>query len=89
MRSNLSLTERSHGLHTRCVLYMQIVNAKLKAPRRKTLYFNGDTARLLKERALEEHRSESNYLQHLIIQDHRAKQIAVSSAGQVSRQGKL
>ena len=57
---------------------MQTVNAKLKDPRRKTLYFNGDTARLLKERALEEHRSESNYLQHLILQDHRARKATVA-----------
>ena len=57
---------------------MQIVNAKVKDPRRKTLYFNGETARLLKERALEEHRSESNYIQHLILQDHRARQAPVA-----------
>jgi hypothetical protein len=58
---------------------MSIVNDKAKDPRRKTLYFNGETAQLLKERALEEHRSESNYLQHLIIQDHRAKQMSAPS----------
>jgi hypothetical protein len=52
---------------------MQILNAKIRGPRRKTLYFDGETARLLQERAVEEHRSESNYLQHLILQDHRAK----------------
>ena len=52
---------------------MSTVDAKVKDPRRKTLYFNGETAQLLKERALEEHRSESNYLQHLILQDHRAR----------------
>ncbi len=49
------------------------MDAKVKGPRRKTLYFDGETAQLLEERAVEEHRSESNYLQHLILQDHRAK----------------
>lgn len=65
---------------------MHIMNAKMKGARRKTLYFNGETARLLKERAVEEHRSESNYLQHLIIQDNRAKQAAISASGQLPYQ---
>jgi hypothetical protein len=57
---------------------MQPVNAKVTGPRRKTLYFDGETARLLQERAVEEHRSESNYLQHLILQDHRTRKMPVT-----------
>ena len=60
----------------------------MKDPRRKTLYFNGDTARLLKERALEEHRSESNYLQHLILQDHRARKTPVPPLEEIKQREK-
>jgi hypothetical protein len=52
---------------------MPNANALDRTPRRKTLYFDGETARILEIRAEEEHRSESNYLQHLIILDNRAK----------------
>ena len=67
---------------------MPRVNAKAKDPRRKTLYFNGETAQLLKERALEEHRSESNYLQHLILQDNRARKTPAAPLEEIQHREK-
>jgi hypothetical protein len=67
---------------------MVTANAKENASRRKTLYFDDVTARMLAERAKQEHRSESNYLQYLIIQDTRAQQAAVPFFGQIEHQGK-